>query len=74
MGLQLNEIQVKMFVLHHEIAQMDEAYYDNMMFFDEMGGERFSDHFGNIEKYGFQYAGMREMGEMLRSLEYVIPF
>jgi len=74
MGLQLNEIQVKMFVLHHEIAHMDEAYYDNMVSFDEIGGERFSDHAGNVEKYGFKYAGLKEMAEMLKASEHVIPF
>ena len=35
-GLLLENIQVQMFVLHHEIVEMDEAYRDNMEFVDEM--------------------------------------
>ena len=30
--------------LNDEIADMDEAYEDNMGFLDEMGGERFSNN------------------------------
>lgn len=74
MGLQLNDIKVKMFVLNHEIASMDEAYHDNMAFFDEIGGERFSNNQANVEKYGFKHATLKEMAVMLRKTDRVIPF
>jgi hypothetical protein len=53
---------------------MDEAYHDNMEFLDEMEGERFSNNKANVEKYGFQYASIEEIGEMLRKADLVIPF
>jgi hypothetical protein len=61
-------------VLHHEIAEMDEAYRDNMEFLDEMEGERFSNNSANVEKYGFQYATMSEVAEKLNAADVVIPF
>jgi hypothetical protein len=63
-----------MFVLNDEIANMDEAYEDNMGFLDEMEGERFSNNKINVEKYGFQYATVEQIGEMLRQTDVVIPF
>ena len=63
-----------MFVLNDEIANMDEAYEDNMGFLDEMEGERFSNNKTNVEKYGFQYATVEQIGEMLRQADVVIPF
>jgi hypothetical protein len=74
MGLQLNGIQVKMFVLQHEIAVIDEAYHDNMIFFDDMGGERFSDNQENVEKYGFTHANLKEMAAMIKEADHVVPF
>ena len=74
MGLQLNGIQVKMFVLHEEIASPDEAYKHNMAFFDEMGGERFSDNHENVEKYGFIHANLKEMAALIKEADHVVPF
>ena len=74
MGLQLNGVQVKMFVLHHKIASVDEAYHDNMVFFEEMGGERFSDNQENVDKYGFKHAGIKEVVTFLKEADHVISF
>ena len=65
---------VQMFVVNEEIANMDEAYEDNMAFLDEMEGERFSNNKANVEKHGFKYASIEEIGEMLRKADLVIPF
>lgn len=45
-----------------------------MGFLDEMEGERYSNNQTNVEKYGFKYASIEEMGEMLRKADLVIPF
>ena len=74
LGMLLYNTEVQMFVLNHEIAQMDEAYEDNMGFLDEMEGERFSNNKTNVEKYGFKYANLKQIGEMLREADLVIPF
>lgn len=74
LGMLLYNTEVQMFVLNHEIADMNEAYEDNMGFLDEMEGERFSNNKTNVEKYGFQYATVEQIGEMLREADLVIPF
>ena len=74
LGMLLYNTEVQMFVLNNEIADMDEAYQDNMGFLDEMEGERFSNNKANVEKYGFKYATTEQIGEMLRQADLVIPF
>jgi len=74
LGMLLYNTGVQMFVLNTEIADMDEAYQDNMGFLDEMEGERFSNNKANVEKYGFKYATTEKIGEMLRQADLVIPF
>ena len=74
LGMLLYNTEVQMFVLNEEIANMDEAYEDNMGFLDEMEGERFSNNQANVEKYGFQYASLEEIGEMLRQADLIIPY
>lgn len=74
LGMMLYNTWVQMFVVDKEIAQMDEAYQDNIEFLDEMEGERFSNNKANVEKYGFKYASTEQMGEMLRDADLVIPF
>lgn len=74
LGMLLYNTEVRMFVLNHEVAHMDEAYKANMEFLDEMEGERFSNNQANVEKYGFKYATTEEIGEMLREADLVIPY
>ena len=74
LGMLLYNTEVQMFVLNEEIANMDEAYEDNMGFLDEMEGERFSNNKANVEKYGFQYASLEQIGEMLRQADLIIPY
>ena len=74
LGLLLEMAEVQMFVLNHEIENMDEAYADNMKFIDEMEGERYSNNKENAEKYGFKFAALPEIGEMLKQATLVIPF
>ena len=74
LGMLLYATAVQMFVLNQEIANMDEAYHDNMGFLDEMEGERFSNNKANVEKYGFKYARIEQIGKMLRQVDLIIPF
>lgn len=73
-GLLLEGVAVQMFVLHHEIASMDEAYRDNMIFLEEMGGERFSDNADNAQKYGFIHVTIAQAAEKVRRADMIIPF
>ena len=54
LGMMLYNTFVQMFVVDKEIANMDEAYQDNMEFLDEMEGERYSNNRVNVEKHGFK--------------------
>src|SRR5512143_1376975 len=73
LGLLLEKHVISMFVLGHEI-DMTEEYQDNMGFIDEMGGSRFSDVPGNIEKYGFKAVKLEEIPKKLDENELVIAF
>jgi hypothetical protein len=73
-GLRLEGMAVQMFVLHHEIENMDEAYRDNMAFLDEIGGQRYSNNSENAEKYGFSHVTIGQAAEKVRQADIVIPF
>jgi len=73
LGLLLESHKVSMFVLNHEIA-MTEEYQDNMGFIDEMGGSRYSDAPGNVEKYGFQKITLSEIPAKVAEADLVIAF
>jgi hypothetical protein len=74
LGLLLYGVQVQMFVLNHEIENMDEAYRDNMEFIDEMEGERYSNNSNNVENYGFKHLTLAEMAARIDKAEVIIPF
>ena len=74
LGALLDDVDIQMIVLNHEIENMDEAYHDNMEFLDEMEGERISNHMGNAEKYGFQHATLKEIADRLKNVDQIIPF
>ena len=74
LGLLLEAASVQMYVLDHEIGNMDEAYRDNMEFIDEMEGERYSNHPANVEKYGFKPITTEEMLIKLKEVDLIIPF
>ena len=73
-GLLLEGMVVQMFVLHHEVENMDEAYRDNMTFLDEIGGTRFSNNSENAEKYGFTHVTIAQAAKKIRYADIVIPF
>jgi hypothetical protein len=74
LGLLLEAASVQMYVLNHEIGNMDEAYKENMEFIDEMEGERYSNHPVNVEKYGFKSVTIEEMMVKLKEADLIIPF
>ncbi len=74
LGLLLEAASVQMYVLNHEIGNMDEAYSENMEFIDEMEGERYSNHPANVEKYGFKPVSIEEMLVKLNEADLIIPF
>ena len=83
LGLLLESVEVKMIVLHHEVAALAakdedeeafEEYFDNMEFIDEMDGERYSNNQRNVDKWGFKPATPDVIATLLRDADNVIPF
>jgi hypothetical protein len=74
LGLLLEAASVQMYVLNHEIGNMDDAYSENMEFIDEMEGERYSNHPANVEKYGFKPITIEEILVKLKEADLIIPF
>jgi len=74
LGLLLEAASVQMYVLNHEIENMDEAYRENMEFIDEMEGERYSNNPANVEKYGFRPITIEAMLVKLKDADLIIPF
>jgi hypothetical protein len=73
LGLLLENHAVSMYVLRHEVT-MTEEYQDNMGFIDEMGGARYSDVPGNVEKHGFRPITVDELPAKLAESDLVIAF
>lgn len=73
LGLLLENHKVSMIVLNHEI-QLSEAYEDNLQFVEEMGGERLSNVPANIDQHRFKPVSLKEVGQLLRDFELIIPF
>jgi hypothetical protein len=73
LGSLLEDHQVSYLVLDEEIHP-DEAFSDNLGFLDEMEGRRYSNQPVNVEKHGFTFLSLGEMGELLRQQEIIIPF
>ena len=83
LGLLLEQVEVTMCVLDHEVVALTqqatdedayEAYFDNMEFLDEMDGERYSNQNDNVTKYGFKHADVAQMAAMAAAADLVIPF
>lgn len=74
LGFFCDDVEIQMVVLNHEVADMDEAYQDNMEFFNEIKGQRISNHMANAEKFGFEHATIKEIAQRLREADLVIPF
>jgi hypothetical protein len=73
LGCLLEDHRVTYLVLDYEV-ELDEAFSDNLGFLDEMEGRRFSNHPANVEKHGFGFLSLADMGELLREQDIVIPF
>jgi len=73
-GLLLAGISVQLFVLHHEIENMNEACRQNIAFLDENGGMRFSNNLENVAKFGFGFLSMEKAAQKIGQADVIIPF
>jgi len=73
LGLLLEDHEVSMFVLDHEVDTA-EAYQENVELLDEMDGKRYSNAPVNVERHGFAPTNLSEVAAMLRDNDLVIPY
>lgn len=73
LGLLLEEHEVSMVVLNHEIESSIE-YMENMELMNEMGGACYSNNTANIKRHGFQPLELDEKVRILSTSDVVIPF
>jgi hypothetical protein len=74
LGLLMAGMQVQMFMLQHEIKNMNEAFIKRMVRLDDSGGQRFSDNLENARKYGFTPITMARAADQIRQADIIIPF
>lgn len=73
LGLLMEFHKVSMVVLDHDV-DLTEEYEDNMEFLDEMEGARYSNIKTNVEKYGFQQIRIKDLVDIIKKNEIVIPY